>query len=104
VPVTTRVACGEYFPVRDQALLAHASQIDPNGFWFACPTDVQQAAWPTEDYHLAMSLVETEIPEDDLFAGIRPDSADGSAWRRAGMRRLRCHRLLWPPRDESRHK
>ena len=27
--------------------------------------------WPTEDFELARSLVETELPEDDLFAGIR---------------------------------
>ena len=69
--ITTRVPCGEYFPVRDQALLAHATQIDPEGSWFACPVEVQRAAWPTEDYHLARSVVNTEFPEDDLFAGIR---------------------------------
>jgi mycothiol S-conjugate amidase len=69
--ITTRVPCGDYFATRDQALLAHATQIDPNGSWFACPIEVQQAAWPTEDYHLARSVVDTEIPEDDLFAGIR---------------------------------
>jgi mycothiol S-conjugate amidase len=69
--ITTRIACGDYFEVRDQALLAHATQIDPNGAWFACPRDVQAIAWPTEDYHLARSLVDTELPEDDLFAGIR---------------------------------
>ena len=32
--------------------------------------DVQRAAWPTEDYHLARSLVDTELPEDDLFTGV----------------------------------
>jgi mycothiol S-conjugate amidase len=69
--ITTKVPCGDYFAVRDQALLAHATQIDPEGFWFACPIEVQQTAWPTEDYHLARSVVDTEIPEDDLFAGIR---------------------------------
>ncbi|MFC4911091.1 mycothiol conjugate amidase Mca [Actinomadura gamaensis] len=69
--VTTRVPCGEHFETRDRALLAHATQIDPNGFWFAVPLDVQREAWPTEDYHLARSLVDTELPEDDLFAGIR---------------------------------
>ena len=69
--ITTRVDCGEYFEIRDRALLAHATQIDPDGAWFACPRDVQQAAWPTEDYHLARSLVDTELPEDDLFDGIR---------------------------------
>jgi mycothiol S-conjugate amidase len=69
--ITTRVECGDFFDVRDKALLAHATQIDPNSFWFACPLDVQRAAWPTEDYHLARSLVDTELPEDDLFVGIR---------------------------------
>jgi len=68
--ITTRVACGEYFEVRNRALLAHATQVDPNGGWFAVPIEVQQAAWPTEDYHLARSVVDAELPEDDLFAGI----------------------------------
>jgi mycothiol S-conjugate amidase len=69
--ITTRVPCGDYFEVRDQALIAHATQIDPNSSWFSCPIDVQRKAWPTEDYHLARSLVDTETPEDDLFAGVR---------------------------------
>ena len=71
LPITTRVSCGEYFELRDQALLAHATQVDPNGGWFTVPTEVQRAAWPTEDYYCARSLVDTELPEDDLFAGIR---------------------------------
>lgn len=69
--LTTRIECAEYFGVRDQALLAHATQIDPNGFWFAIPHQVQEEAWPTEDYQLVDSKVETSIPEDDLFAGLR---------------------------------
>jgi mycothiol S-conjugate amidase len=69
--ITTRVPCAEYFAVRDQALLAHATQIDPEGAWFACPLDVHQAAWPTEDYELVHSRVSAPIPEDDLFAGLR---------------------------------
>ena len=69
--LTTRVECAEYFPVRDAALLAHATQIDPAGRWFAIPMEVQQAAWPSEDYQRARSLVETPLPEDDLFAGVR---------------------------------
>jgi mycothiol S-conjugate amidase len=71
LPITTQVACGEYFEIRDQALLAHATQVDPNGGWFAVPMEVQRTAWPTEDYHLARSVVDAELPEDDLFAGIR---------------------------------
>ena len=69
--VTTRVPCAEFFGVRDQALLAHATQIDPDGFFFAVPRELQQKVWPTEDFELVKSLVETELPEDDLFAGIR---------------------------------
>src|SRR5580693_3572913 len=71
VEITSRVQCADYFPVRDRALLAHATQIDPESSWFACPVEVQRAAWPTEDYHLARSVVDTEFPEDDLFAGVR---------------------------------
>ena len=69
--ITTRVDCADFFEIRDQALLAHATQIDPEGGWFACPREVQRAAWPTEDFHLARSVVDTEKPEDDLFAGVR---------------------------------
>jgi mycothiol S-conjugate amidase len=69
--ITTRVPCADWFPVRDRALLAHATQIDPDGAWFACPLEVHQHAWPTEDYELVRSHVPTETPEDDLFAGVR---------------------------------
>jgi mycothiol S-conjugate amidase len=72
--ITTRVPCAEYFGVRDQALLAHATQIDPDGSWFAIPREIQQEVWPTEDYELARSIVKTDLPEDDLFAGITPDT------------------------------
>ncbi|MGK5738417.1 mycothiol conjugate amidase Mca [Micromonospora sp. URMC 103] len=69
--VTTRVECAQYFPVRDDALRAHATQVDPDGFWFRVPMEVQQRAWPTEDFHLARSLVDSPLPESDLFAGVR---------------------------------
>jgi mycothiol S-conjugate amidase len=69
--ITTRVECADYFEIRNQALIAHATQVDPEGGWFACPTEVQRAAWPTEDYYLARSVVDAGLPEDDLFAGIR---------------------------------
>lgn len=69
--ITTRVPCADYFGLRDQALIAHATQVDPDGFWFRVPLEVQQEVWPTEDYELVRSLVDTDLPEDDLFAGIR---------------------------------
>ena len=79
--VTTRVPCAEYFQVRDLALIAHATQIDPEGPWFAVPLDVHKEAWPTEDFELVESLVPIELPESDLFAGIR-DLATTYAGRR----------------------
>lgn len=69
--LTTFVNCSQYFGVRDDALRAHASQIDPDGPWFAVPLAIQQAGWPTEDYQLVISKVPTMIPEDDLFTGLR---------------------------------
>ncbi len=68
--VTTRVQCADWFPVRDEALRAHATQIDPESRWFLVPEDLQREVWPTEDYELVRSLVESPLPEDDLFAGI----------------------------------
>ncbi|MCC2593567.1 mycothiol conjugate amidase Mca [Tessaracoccus sp. OS52] len=69
--LTTFVHCGDYFEVRNAALRAHATQIDPDGPWFAVPLEIQQAGWPTEDYQLVVSKVPTMIPEDDLFKGLR---------------------------------
>jgi mycothiol S-conjugate amidase len=68
--LTTYVPCAEYFPIRDKALIAHATQIDPDGAWFRVPMEVQQGIWPTEDFELVKSLVDTTLPENDLFAGV----------------------------------
>jgi mycothiol S-conjugate amidase len=69
--ITTRVPVGDWFERRDAALLAHATQVDPKGWFFSIPLDMQREIWPTEDFELARSLVDSAIPEDDLFAGIR---------------------------------
>ncbi|WP_372493223.1 mycothiol conjugate amidase Mca [Prauserella halophila] len=69
--VTTQVPCAEYFEQRDDALRAHATQIDPTSRWFAVPLETQRRLWPTEEYELARSLVDSTVPEDDLFAGVR---------------------------------
>jgi mycothiol S-conjugate amidase len=68
---TTRVPAGEFFEIRDDALRAHATQVDPDGFWFKVPLEIQRQIWPTDDFELARSLVDSTTPEDDLFAGIR---------------------------------
>jgi mycothiol S-conjugate amidase len=71
--VTTRVECSAYFSRRDDALRAHATQIDPNADFFAAPIAWQQRLWPTEEYELARSRVPAATPESDLFAGIESD-------------------------------
>ncbi|EHI14349.1 mycothiol conjugate amidase Mca [Mycolicibacterium thermoresistibile ATCC 19527] len=68
--VTTRVECAKYFGRRDDALRAHATQIDPNSFFFAAPIEWQERLWPTEEFELARSRVPVRLPETDLFAGI----------------------------------
>ncbi len=77
--ITTRVPCAEYFDVRDAALRAHATQIDPDGFFFALGNDIQSEVWPTEEFELAMSYVPTDDDEDDLFAGIPGTLAEADA-------------------------
>nr|NLI51490.1 mycothiol conjugate amidase Mca [Propionibacterium sp.] len=77
--LTTFVQCADYFHVRDDALRAHATQVDPDGFWFAVPLEIQKLGWPTEDYQLVRSMVPVHLPEDDLFAGIESHFVEDSA-------------------------
>ncbi|CAJ1580426.1 mycothiol conjugate amidase Mca [[Mycobacterium] wendilense] len=72
--VTTRVECSDYFEQRDDALRAHATQIDPAGDFFTAPIEWQQRLWPTEEFELARSRVPVTLPETDLFAGIEPEN------------------------------
>ncbi|HEY2813552.1 MAG TPA: mycothiol conjugate amidase Mca [Acidimicrobiales bacterium] len=76
--ITTTIEIGAHYGVRKNALLAHATQIDPTSpFWFALPDDVASEVHPYDDYMLARSLVDSATPEDDLFAGVR----EGAVWR-----------------------
>lgn len=77
-PLTTLVPVADYFPSRDAALTAHASQIDPEGFFFMVPRHIEVDAWPWDEYELAESRV--PLPEradgeyeSDLFEGIRSE-------------------------------
>jgi mycothiol S-conjugate amidase len=70
---TTQVPAGDFFDVRDNALRSHTSQVSGNSSFFFMPNDIQQRAWPFEDFELVKSLVPTEMPEVDLFAGIEDD-------------------------------
>lgn len=73
--ITTRIDVGDWYHVRQEALLAHATQIDPSSpFWFGLPADVARTVHPFDDYILARSHVGHLRPgeiEHDLFAGLR---------------------------------
>jgi len=72
-PATTTIDVSGFTAARDQALRAHATQVDPTSkFWFGLPEDVAQTVYPFEEYVLARSRVEVTPPEDDVFGGI-PD-------------------------------
>lgn len=71
--VTARLDVAAYFPQRDAALRAHATQIDPDGFFFAMPRDLEAAVWPWEEFELARAAFPTAEMEDDLFAGVQGD-------------------------------
>ncbi|MDQ5861463.1 MAG: mycothiol conjugate amidase Mca, partial [Actinomycetota bacterium] len=68
---TTQIDCGDFFEARDDALRAHRTQVDPLGFFFAVSAEMQCRVWPWEDYSLIESRVPAELPEKDLFAGLR---------------------------------
>ncbi len=95
-PFTTAVDISDYGDVRREALLAHATQVDPvSPFWFGLPPEVARDVHPVDEYILARSLVGpppvaaadavrswaegsgpaqhpgAEPEEDDLFAGVR---------------------------------
>jgi mycothiol S-conjugate amidase len=80
--VTTTIACADHFETRDRALLAHATQVDPDGFWFQVPLEIQQRVWGVEEFEAAVSYVPVEEGEVDLFAGLgSPAEADARATR-----------------------
>jgi len=69
--ITTAVPIHGFEDVRRDALVAHATQVDPTSpFWFGLPWDVARTVHPYDDWVLARSTVASELPEDDLFAGI----------------------------------
>jgi mycothiol S-conjugate amidase len=67
---TTSVEVGDFIAQRTQALIAHATQVDPAGLWFKVPDEVIRRVYPYEDYVLIWSKVETGLPEATLFAGL----------------------------------
>jgi mycothiol S-conjugate amidase len=80
-PPTTRVRCDAFFEHRDAALRAHVTQIDPDGFFFQVPREIERAAYPYDAYDVLRSDVPVARDEDDLFAGLDPRLLDAGAGR-----------------------
>lgn len=72
---TTVVDVGGFNHIMRQALLAHATQVDPaSPFWFGLPPEVSDSVHPYEEYTLVRDLTgrgPVDGLEDDLFAGLR---------------------------------
>ncbi len=81
---TTRIDCAHWFGRRDDALLAHATQIDPDGLFFALPRHVQAQVWPWEDFEAGVSYVPIAAGEDDLFGGLPQEAARADALATSG--------------------
>ncbi|HVV38590.1 MAG TPA: mycothiol conjugate amidase Mca [Acidimicrobiales bacterium] len=68
---TTQIYLGGFEDVRQDALLAHATQIDPTSkFWFGLPKEVMREIHPYDDYVLARGPRGEGEVETDLFAGL----------------------------------
>lgn len=72
---TSFIDVGDFLANRRAALLAHRTQVDPEGFWMRLPDDVLREIFPWEEFELSRTLVDNGnadgSPEDDLFAGLR---------------------------------
>ena len=85
---TTFVEVGDWLHRRRAALLAHRTQVDPEGHWMRLPDDVVREVFPWDEYVLARSTVGDVPPaetEDDLFAGLRAGEGVGTVPRRQSV-------------------
>ena len=77
---TTCIDVGDFLHKRRESLLAHRTQVDPNGFWMRLPDEVVREVFPWEEFVLAQSLVDNGVEEGDaetdMFAGLRTPVAE----------------------------
>ncbi len=82
-PITASIDIDAFADVRKEALLAHATQVDPTSrFWFGLPPEVTRSLRLHDDYRLAkvagrdgtvddVPVRADAVVETDLFAGVR---------------------------------
>jgi LmbE family N-acetylglucosaminyl deacetylase len=71
--VTARIDVLPYRSRVRDAMRAHRTQISPDDFWLNMPDDLAATIQGADAFTRARSLVEVPVPEDDLFAGLRPE-------------------------------
>ena len=69
--ITTHVPVPGTYDEKIASLQCHKTQMSPDGIWFALPREEAEQFFGVEHYILAKSRVESQLPEDDLFAGIQ---------------------------------
>lgn len=80
-----RIRCEDWFARRDAALTSHVTQIDPDGFWFQIPRELEAEVYPYEAYERLRSDVPVEGIEEDLFAGLDVPALDANGGWVAGQ-------------------
>ncbi|WP_316526482.1 N-acetyl-1-D-myo-inositol-2-amino-2-deoxy-alpha-D-glucopyranoside deacetylase [Kitasatospora brasiliensis] len=74
--VTTVLDGAGYAAAKAAAMAAHVTQITVDGAFFALSNDLAQPLFATEYYQLVRGQAGPgDEPEDDLFAGLAPDTA-----------------------------
>jgi mycothiol S-conjugate amidase len=69
-PPGALVDVGDWLGRRDDALRAHVTQVDPDGFWFSIPRDLERDVYPYEAFLTLRDDIGGDEPVDDLFAGL----------------------------------
>jgi mycothiol S-conjugate amidase len=78
--LSTVITCGPFVDTAEQALLAHRTQIDPQGGFFSATRRAAKRVLPTEDFELVVDttgrgpLEHRDYVESDLFAGVTDDA------------------------------
>ena len=68
--VTTKVDVHDYVEQKREAFAAHVSQNDPNSWFTTMASQIYELVFGTEYYQLVRGKPGSELPENDLFAGI----------------------------------
>ena len=68
-PIDARIDISSTLTQSRDALRAHATQVDPDGFWFQIPEEVVIEAYPYEDFAL-LAGANTAGSDEDLFTGL----------------------------------